>query len=284
MKRRVLGKGLEAIITNQPSEDDQSNLREIDVADIYPNPFQPRKDFNDDSIRELADSIQQSGLIQPISVYNQDDRYFLIVGERRWRAAQMLRWRRIPAIVRELDIDEIMVNALVENIQREDLNPVETAQGIRVLMEKNSLTQEEAAAKLGMNRTTVTNLLRLLKLPERIKKGLVDRNLSQGHARALLALREQADMEAVFSQIVSRQLSVRQTELAVKNFYKEKKKVTPNVDPDIKRTEERLARLFSTKVKLNYSSAGNGRIEIFFSKLEEFERLYQFFLKGETKE
>lgn len=284
MKRRVLGKGLEAIIANQPSEDDQSNLREIDVADIYPNPFQPRKDFNEDSIRELADSINESGLIQPISVYHQDDRYFLIVGERRWRAAQMLRWRRIPAIVRELDIDEVMVNALVENIQREDLNPVETAQGIEVLMEKNSLTQEEAAAKLGMNRSTVTNLLRLLKLPERIKKGLVERNLSQGHARALLALREQADMETVFDQVVSRQLSVRQTEDAVKNFYKEKKKVSHDVDPDIKRTEERLARLFSTKVKLSYSSAGNGRIEIFFSKLEEFERLYQLFLKGETKE
>lgn len=284
MKRRVLGKGLEAIIANQPHEDGQSSLREIDVSDIHPNPFQPRKEFDESSIRELADSIRESGLIQPISVYRQENRYFLIVGERRWRAVQLLRWQRIPAIVRELEIDEVMVGALVENIQREDLNPVEVSQGIDMLMRKHTLTQEQAAAKLGMNRSTVTNLLRLLNLPDRVKLGLIRRQLSQGHARALLALRDDKDIESAFDRIVSADLSVRQTEKLVKNFYRETRPTAVDTDPDIKRTEEKLARLFATKVKLIYSPQGNGRIEIHFSKLDEFERLYQMFLNGKEKE
>ncbi|HDP94791.1 MAG TPA: ParB/RepB/Spo0J family partition protein [Candidatus Aminicenantes bacterium] len=284
MKRRVLGKGLEAIIANQPQEDGHSSLREIDVSDIHPNPFQPRKDFDESSIRELAESIRESGLIQPISVYRRENRYFLIVGERRWRAVQLLRWQRISAIVRDLEIDEVMVGALVENIQREDLNPVEVAQGIDMLMQKHGLTQEQAAAKLGMNRSTVTNLLRLLNLPDRVKLGLVRRQLSQGHARALLALRDPRDIENVFDRIVSAELSVRQTEKLVKNFYHETSPDPIAADPDIKRTEEKLARLFATKVKLIYSARGNGRIEIHFSKLDEFERLYQMFLNGKAKE
>jgi len=284
MKRRVLGKGLEAIIANQPQEDGHSSLREIDVSDIHPNPFQPRKDFDESSIRELADSIRESGLIQPISVYRQENRYFLIVGERRWRAVQLLRWQRIPAIVRELEIDEVMVGALVENIQREDLNPIEVAQGIDMLMRKHTLTQEQAAAKLGMNRSTVTNLLRLLNLPDRVQLGLIRRQLTQGHARALLALRDDKDIENAFDRIVSTDLSVRQTEKMVKNFYRETQPTPVEVDPDIKRTEEKLARLFATKVKLIYSPQGNGRIEIHFSKLDEFERLYQMFLNGKEKE
>ncbi len=284
MKRRVLGKGIEAIITNQPQEEGQTNLREIDVADIHPNPFQPRKDFNEASIRELAESIRESGLIQPISVYRQDNRYYLIVGERRWRAAQMLRWQKISAIVRDLEIDEVMVGALVENIQREDLNPIEVAQGIELLMKNNTMTQEQAAAKLGMNRSTVTNLLRLLNLPDRIKQGVVQNQLSQGHARALLALRDAGDMENLFERVIASDLSVRQTEKLVKNFYNTPRAETPPQDPDIRRTEEKLARLFSTKVKLIYSPRGSGRIEIHFSKLDEFERLYQMFVNGKSRE
>jgi len=283
MKRRVLGKGLEAIIANQPQEEEQSNFREIDVSDIYPNPFQPRKDFNEESIRELAESIKETGLIQPISVYRQENRYFLIVGERRWRAAQILRWQRIPAIVRDFGIDDVMVGALVENIQREDLNPIEIAQGIEMLMAKNNLTQEQAAAKLGMNRTTLTNLLRLLKLPDRIKQGLIQRNLSQGHARALLALKGVEDQETVFDTIVSRELSVREAEKLVKNFYHKPKKTPVAPDPDVKSMEERLTRLFATKVKLSYSSSGSGRIEIYFSKLDEFERLFEMFATEHTR-
>lgn len=284
MKRRVLGKGLEAIIANQPQEDGQSNLREIDVADIHPNPFQPRKEFDEASIRELADSIRESGLIQPISVYRQENRYFLIVGERRWRAVQLLRWQRIPAIVRDLEIDEVMVGALVENIQREDLNAIEVAQGIDMLMQKHALTQEQAARKLGMNRSTATNLLRLLNLPDRVKLGLIRRQLSPGHARALLALRNHQDIERAYDRIVSAELSVRQAEKMVKDFYRETGHKPVSVDPDIKRTEEKLARLFATRVKLIYSARGNGRIEIHFAKLEEFERLYQMFLNGKKKE
>ena len=284
MKRRVLGKGLEAIISNQPQDEQESNYREIDVSDIYPNPFQPRKEFSEDLIRELADSLKEVGLIQPISVYRQDNRFFLIVGERRWRAAQLLHWKKIPAIVRELSIDDVMIGAMVENIQREDLNPVEVAQGIEMMMEKNGFTHEQVSVKLGMNRTTVTNLLRLLKLPEGVKIGLIAGKLSQGHARALLGLKDSADIEVAYEQVLKKDLSVRQTEKWVKTFYEKKEKQEDRVDPDLRRTEEKLARFFSTKVKLNYSKQGSGRIEIYFNHLDEFERLYQMFVSKENKE
>jgi ParB family chromosome partitioning protein len=275
-----LGKGIEAIISNRPTDDIKGDFAQLRVEDIYANPFQPRKLFSSDKLRELADSIKESGLIQPIVVYQREDRYYLLVGERRWRAAQLLKWEKIPAIVKELTEDEVMIGALIENIQREDLNAIEVAEGIDALLQKTGLNQEAAAGKLGMSRTALTNLLRLLRLPDRIKEGIVSGEISPGHARPLLTLNDDSDRMSAFAKILHSKLSVRQTETLVKNFYKSSKATRKeNQDPDIKRAEDRLMRSLATKVNLKYSSSGRGRIEIHFSDLGEFERLYKIFVK-----
>ncbi|UCH93207.1 MAG: ParB/RepB/Spo0J family partition protein [Candidatus Aminicenantes bacterium] len=282
MKRRVLGKGLEAIITNKPYSQEEKGYLEIDIDDIYPNPHQPRKKFSTDKIKELADSLKEEGMIQPVVVYKEDEKYYLMVGERRWRAAQYLKWSKIPAILKEAGEDDLIVTALVENIQREDLNAIEIAEGIEVLIQQMGLTQERAGERLGMNRSTLTNYLRLLKLPEAVKECVVSGTISQGHARALLSLEDNTAILNALSRILKNHLSVRQTEKMVKNVDKEKSVKAlqeEEVDPDIRKTEEKLARLFSTRVKLHYSKSGKGKVEIFFNQLEEFERIYKLLVK-----
>ncbi len=281
MKRKVLGKGIEAIITNKPSEVVERDMFEVDIDNIYPNPFQPRKKFSAEKIKELAISISESGLIQPLVVYKQDGKFYLIVGERRWRAAQYLKWEKVQVIVKDLSPDDVMISALVENIQREDLNAIEVAEGIELMIQKTGFSHEQASEKMGMNRTTLTNYLRLLKLPEAIKQGIISGDVSQGHARALLSLDETVEMLDVYSRILKEKLSVRQTEKLVKNYSKERETSVPDnfVDPDIKKAEEKLTRFLSTKVNLEYSKSGKGRIEIHFNKLEEFERIYKLFIK-----
>jgi ParB family chromosome partitioning protein len=279
MKRNVLGKGIEAIISNKPYPEKESNFFEVDIEDIYPNPDQPRKKFSAEKIKELAASIQETGLIQPVVVNKREGKYYLIVGERRWRAAQYLRWKKIPVIIKDISPNEVVIDALIENIQREDLNAIEIAEGIELMMKKTGLNQEQTAEKLGMNRTTVTNYLRLLKLPEAIQQGIISADVSQGHARSLLGLNDTADMLDVYSKIIKGKLSVRQAENLVKNFYIEPSKVEKKVDPDIQKAEEKLTRFFATKVKLNYSSTGKGKVEIFFNNLDDFDRICKLFLK-----
>ncbi len=279
MKRNVLGKGIEAIISNKPYPEKESNFFEVDIEDIYPNPDQPRKKFSAEKIKELAASIQETGLIQPVVVNKREGKYYLIVGERRWRAAQYLRWKKIPVIIKDISPNEVVIDALIENIQREDLNAIEIAEGIELMMKKTGLNQEQTAEKLGMNRTTVTNYLRLLKLPEAIQQGIISADVSQGHARSLLGLNDIADMLDVYSKIIKGKLSVRQAENLVKNFYIEPSKVEKKVDPDIQKAEEKLTRFFATKVKLNYSSTGKGKVEIFFNNLDDFDRICKLFLK-----
>ncbi len=279
MKRRVLGKGIEAIITNIPSTNEKGYI-EIDIGDIYPNPYQPRKKFSQDKIIQLADSLKETGMIQPVVVYREDSKYYLMVGERRWRAAQYLKWEKIPAIVKDLSHDDLIVGALVENIQREDLNPIEIAEGIEILIQQMGLTQERAGERLGMNRSTLTNYLRLLKLPEAVKESVISGDISQGHARSILSLEDNTAMLNALSNVLKNHLSVRQTEKMVKNLEKEKTvRTNEEMDPDLRKTEEKLARLFSTKVKLNYSKSGKGKIEIFFNQAEEFDRIYKFLSK-----
>ncbi|MFC2146800.1 ParB/RepB/Spo0J family partition protein [Acidobacteriota bacterium] len=280
-KRRVLGKGLEAIITNRPSADERGYI-EVDIDDIYPNPYQPRKKFSPEKIKDLAESLKEAGMIQPVVVYkdDNDDKYYLMVGERRWRAAQYLKWRKIPAIIKDLNQDDVIVGALVENIQREDLNAIEIAEGIEILIQQMGMTQERASERLGMNRSTLTNYLRLLKLPEAVKESVISGAISQGHARSMLSLEDNTAMLNALSKILKNHLSVRQTENMVKNLSKEKSgKISEEVDPDIRKTEEKLARMFSTRVKLHYSKSGNGKIEIFFTQLEEYDRIYKLLVK-----
>lgn len=279
MKRKVLGRGIEAIISNKPAYEQTGGLVEIDVDNIYPNPQQPRKKFSVEKIKELADSIKESGLIQPVVVYKEDEKYYLLVGERRWRASQYLKWKKIPAIVQDSSGDDAVIKALVENIQREDLNAIEIAEGIESMMKQATMSQDQASDRLGMNRSTLTNYLRLLKLPEAVKQSIISGNISQGHARAILALEEKNDILIALSHILQNKLSVRQTEAYVKRFNKKKKVAQIVNDPDILKAEEKLTKLFSTKVKLKYSKSGSGRIEIFFSDVEEFERISSFLFK-----
>jgi ParB family chromosome partitioning protein len=279
MKRKVLGRGIDAIITNRPATVTVGKgLVEVDIDMVYPNPYQPRKKFSAEKIKELAESLEETGLIQPVVVYkdkNDDNKYYLMVGERRWRAAQYLKWKRIPAIIRDITQDEIIVGALVENIQREDLNAIEVAEGIEMLINEMGLTQEKAGQRLGMNRSTLTNYLRLLKLPEAVKESVISGTISQGHARAILPLEDNTDILTALSKILKNNLSVRQTEKMVKNFYTRRSVYKGEKDPNVLKIEEKLSRKFSTKVKLNYSKKGSGKIEIYFNQLEEFDRIYK---------
>lgn len=279
MKRKVLGKGIDAIISNRPTLTPGSGFLEVDIDEIYPNPFQPRKKFSIEKIKELAESLNESGMIQPVIVYKDDNKYVMMVGERRWRAAQYLNWQKIPAIVKDLTQNEVIIGALVENIQREDLNPIEVAEGVEVLIREMGLTQEQAGEKLGMNRSTLTNYLRLLKLPEAIKESVITGAISQGHARAILSLDDNTLMLTALSKILKNNLSVRQTEKMVKSLGREKVPGKPQEDPDMKKTEDKLARIFSTRVKLHYAKSGKGKIEIYFNQVEEFDRIYNFLIK-----
>jgi ParB family chromosome partitioning protein len=283
MKRKALGKGLESIIKNQPLQSSK-DLLEIEIDEIKPNPFQPRKAFDEEKIGELAKSIDESGLIQPVVVFKKDNQYYLAVGERRWRAFRYLKRKTIPAYVREYNKNELLVQGLVENVQREDLNAIEVAEGLSHLIKASGLTQEKVAEKVGMKRVTLTNYLRLLHLPHPVKKAVAGEEISPGHARALLSLRSPERIIQGCRRIKSQSLSVRQAEKLVRELLKDEKKSRTKMDeerdPDVVRMEERLARYLSTKVNLQYSK-GKGRVEIYFNQLEEFERIYQILLKGD---
>jgi ParB family chromosome partitioning protein len=291
MTRKVLGRGIEAIIANKPSPVPtvtENGLMELDIDAIYPNPYQPRKKFSAEKIKDLADSMKEAGMIQPVVVYRDkedNNKYYLMVGERRWRAAQYLKWNKIPAIVRDITHDEIIVGALVENIQREDLNAIEIGEAIELLIKEMGLTHEKAGERLAMSRSSLTNYLRLLKLPEAVKQSVISGAISQGHARGILALEDNTDILTALSKILKNNLSVRQTEAMVKNFHAQRSAVILQKDPDIVKTEEKLSRKFSTKVKLHYSKKGTGKIEIYFNQVEEFDRVYQLlFNEKEEKE
>jgi len=280
MKRNVLGKGIAAIISNEPIE--EKKLFDIAIDNIYPNPFQPRKNFREDALRQLAESMKELGIIQPLVVFKREGKYFIVVGERRWRAAQLLKWEKIPALVKEFSDNDIMAEALIENIQREELNAMEIAEGIEALISQSGEGQQEIADKLGMNRTTVTNFLRLLKLPGKIKEYVAGEKLDQGHARALLSLKNNADMLEAAEKMIRKKLSVRQAEAMVKSFYDLPEPTDP--DPDVLKMENKLTQFLSSKVKLAYKKSGNGKIEIFFNSLAEFERLYAILSKEKKNE
>jgi len=273
MKRNALGKGIAAIISNQAL--DQNKLVDLPVENIYPNPFQPRKNFRSEKIRELAESMRSSGMIQPVVVYKKEGHYFLVVGERRWRAAQLLKWDRIPAVIREIPEGDVVAESLIENIQREELNAIEIAEGIDALGKKTGYNQQLVSEKLGMARTTVTNFLRLLKLPKVVRSNIIDGELDQGHARALLSLQSEEQILEMAAWVIKKKLSVRQTEKVVHNFLHKKKIEPESTDPDLLKIENRLTKLLSARVKLSYNPSGKGKMEIYFSSLDEFDRIFK---------
>ncbi len=278
MKKTGLGRGMGALmgedfsIETLDTEIDREYIHELPINSIDVNKSQPRKTFDSESIEALAESIRANGLLQPITVQKKGDRYEIVAGERRYRACRLLALTTVPAIIKELSPRQVCELALVENLQREDLNPIETAVAIDALMNDYSLTQQEVAERIGSSRSAVANALRLLKLPEEIKQAVISSALSAGHARAFLALEDSALAVKLASRAVSEGWSVRQTEQAVKNAQNQKPPKKKKTVPEFERIEENIRLHLGTKVKIN-GSEKKGKIEIDYFSRDDLERL-----------
>jgi ParB family chromosome partitioning protein len=270
--KTALGKGLEALIPEKGEE-----VIYLDISRIFPGEQQPRKAFRDDSLKELAASIKEKGVLQPVIVSRVGDGTFrLVTGERRWRAATLAGLKKIPALVRDVASRDSLEIALIENIQREDLNPIETAEAFRKLTTDFHLTQEELSDKVGKDRATIANYLRLLKLPEEIKSLIYNGSLSMGHAKALLTIEGRAHQVEAARKIIKKGLSVRETETLTKKPIKTKK-VRITKDPQISSLEEKLIRSLGTRVRI-FHKGKKGKIEIEYYSIEELDRLLEILM------
>ena len=285
-QRKALGRGLSALLGTPTSETLESDtLRDIDIDRIVPNAQQPRKHFAEEALNELADSIRAHGVIQPIIVQSLPDNFYqLIAGERRWRAAQRAGLTSLPAVVRESGSDSSLEIALIENLQREDLNPIEEAQAYEKLVVEFGLTQEEVARRVGKNRVTITNMLRLLRLPPEVQQWIGENRLSTGHAKALLSLSDLGAILETARKIIQGNYSVRQAELFVSNYGKNGAKedvgsAEPGTrDPNVTAAIHALEQVLGTKVTIQ-ERQGKGRIEVHFFSQEEMHRLYDGLMK-----
>ncbi|MBW1980486.1 MAG: ParB/RepB/Spo0J family partition protein [Deltaproteobacteria bacterium] len=274
-KKKGLGKGLGALI---PDADVLSRGGDqfffCEIEEISPNPYQPRQHVRDKALDELVNSIREKGILQPLLVRRSKQGYQLLAGERRWRAAQIAGLQRVPVIIRESAEPEAVEIALIENIQRKDLNPVEEAEAYQRLSKDFNLSQEEIAKKIGKDRSTVANMMRLLKLPEKIRNDLLEGTLSMGHARCLLALREQSLQLQARDVVVQRGLSVRETEKLVQMLLKKgrKRKSVPQQDDHFRAVTDQLIRYFGTRVKISRRGK-RGKIEIEFYSDEDLQRI-----------
>jgi len=283
MKKKRLGRGLGSLIGNidevtHVSEHERaSGLSEIDIDRIQRGKYQPRQNFDQQALQELADSIRSQGIVQPIVVRPEGDHFELVAGERRWRAAQIAGLQKIPAVVRDLDSKSAAAIALIENIQREDLNPLEEANAFLRLIDEFDLTHQQVADSVGRSRASVSNLLRLLDLADPVK-GLVNRGLlDMGHARALLGLIRHDQIE-VANIVVKRGLSVRETEALVKQVLKGgsgKKAVIQKSDPDIRRLETRISEKLGAAVKIKSGKQGSGQLVVSFHNSDELEGILE---------
>lgn len=300
MSKKVLGRGLGAFFPEYDKEGDEKApqsektktavpiepaekvnvVLNIPVDHIRANPHQPRKEFKEDALEELADSIKKHGLIQPITVrYLGEKRFELISGERRLRASKLADLDEIPSYIREVDDEQMIAFALIENIQREELNPLEVAMGYMRLMEECSYTQGEVAERVGKNRSTVTNMIRLLQLPDFLQAALRDEKISAGHARSLINVEKESDQKSLLKKIIDKSLSVRQTEDLVRSLDKKKEQKKPdnsrnNSSPFIKTLEKRLRNNLSTKVNIKEKGDG-GEIRIEYYSNDDLDRLLQ---------
>lgn len=277
MNRQALGRGLKALIP-QAEESRGDEIRQIPVSAIQPNPYQPRRDFDEEGLQELAGSISEKGVLQPITVRDMDQGFQLVAGERRWRAAQIAGLREIPALIRELSDREVMEIALIENLQREDLNPIEEAEAYQVLMREFELTQEQVAKAVGKGRPTIANRLRLLRLPEIVRRWVSGGELSPGHAKVLLMLDEERAIE-LGRRSVDEGWSVRQLEeyLQTKTTKTARSTRSPRLvqeSPLLREVEERLEGVLGTKVKIK-DRQGKGKIEVEYYSTEELNRILE---------
>ena len=287
-KYPALGRGLDALIdTEEVKTEGSSNICEVDMDLIHPNPDQPRREFDDDSLQELAGSIRQVGIITPITLRDMGDgTYVIIAGERRWRASQKVGLQRIPAYIRTVDDENMMEMALIENIQRQYLTALEISLAYQHLIEQYGMTQEQLSDRVGKNRATVTNYLRLLKLPAAIQMGLKNRDIEMGHARALLALDDPTAQMKLFDEIKRLKLSVRKVEEMVKELSEggsvksstgRIRQKGSNLGAEYNVLKESLSRYFQTRVQLTCSDKGKGKISISFSNEQELERIVELF-------
>ncbi len=278
MQKQALGKGLGALIPDLSTLDDKERkafgITEIELDKIVPNEYQPRKIFDDAKLKELASSIREQGVIQPVLVHKAGSGYQLIAGERRWRASRLAGLKTIPALVKEATKREFLEMALIENIQREDLNALEAAEAYKRLQDEFKLTQEDLARRVGKERSTVTNFLRILHLPKEVKQDLASGALNMGHAKAILSLERSRDQIQAAALIVKKGLSVREAEALagrLKNPPREKK---PRLSHELKALEEKLKKSLGTKVSIMSKSKG-GRIVIEYYSPEELDRILE---------
>ncbi len=290
MTKKALGKGLGAIISTSPTPaaelenivvEDKNRIREIELARILPNPDQPRTVFDENEILGLAESIKAVGLIQPIIVRENSGQFIIVAGERRYRACRLNEMKKIKAIVIEADEEQNFTMALIENIQRQDLNPIEEAKAYRLLIDRFKLKQQDLAKKVGKERTTITNSLRLLNLPEDIQLGLVERKITSGHAKVLLSIDDQDRIIKVYNDVVEKGISVRALESMLNGTKEENasggngsQRAVQQKSSQIKKMEEDLISKLGTKVEIKHSN-GKGRIEISYYSLDDFERIVE---------
>lgn len=295
-KKSGLGKGLDTLIPNkkndisdskvekkQEKENDSPKSGEIMVRinEVEPNRDQPRKDFDEDALMELADSIRQFGILQPLLVQKKKNYYEIIAGERRWRAAKLAGIKEVPIIVKDYTDQEIVEISLIENIQRENLNPIEEAMAFKRLLQEFQLKQDEVAERVSKSRTAVTNSMRLLKLSPRVQQMIIDDMISTGHARALLAIDDEEQQFILANKIFDEKLSVRETEKlvkALKNPKKEVKKEKSEHTFIYENIEEQIKNIMGTKVSVNQKANGKGKIEIEYYSEEELERIYDLLM------
>jgi len=277
-KRPALGRGLSALIPDAPAPAPPAQAeRALDVDSdlLRPNKFQPRTQMDDQRIDDLARSIRANGIIQPIVVRQVEQGYEIIAGERRWRAAQRAGLHRVPVVVRDIPEDRVLAVALIENIQREDLNPIEEAHAYRRLADEFHLTQEQIADAVGKDRSSIANTVRLLRLPQEVRGHVASNALSMGHARAILALADEAAQLRLARDVIARSLSVRETEALVKKAAApEEKKPEKKIDVHTRAAEDKLRLSLGTRVRINRKGKG-GRIEIEFVNEDELHRLYE---------
>ena len=291
VKKTGLGKGLDSMIpvypvkpraaAEKPKEEKENKAEKLlKITEVEPNREQPRKKFDEDALLELADSIKQFGVLQPLLVQKRKDYYEIIAGERRWRAAKMAGLKEIPVIVKEFSDQEIVEISLIENIQREDLNAIEEAQAYKRLLTEFHLKQDEVAERVSKSRTAVTNSMRLLKLDERVQQMLIDDMLTTGHARALLAIEDPELQWKAANRIFDEKMSVRDVEKMVKSLQKDKKEKQEDRKQEDAYTyiyrdmEEKMKAILGTKVKVNHGADHRGKIEIEYYSDEELERIY----------
>ncbi len=274
MKKKALGKGLKAFFPEEYGILKEDKLAELEIDQIKPNPDQPREKFDSRSLQELANSIKETGILQPVVVTPQDDHYKLVIGERRWRAAQKAGVAKIPAIIRNMTDEQQTEASLIENIQREDLNPIEIATSYQKLTNQFHYTHEEIAEKVGKDRASVSNYLRLLLLPQKIQEMISDKKLSMGHARALITIRDPELQASLASQIIKKELSVRSAEKLTSRFQQKPEKKPVLMDPDLLALQEDLLKILGTKVTLS-GTPDKGVIKIHYFSMDELNRIYE---------